>query len=310
MQRILSLVIVLSLAASLAGLRLELRERAFVSASQVRLCDVATRIAGERDLFEQLSDTVVLDLPWELQYRNLYAAEVANRVREKTGCTIEVAGGVCVVRWQQQNIGQEYIRLTADGFVFQALGLGDNARVTIERIPDVRAPQDAFELRYTLVSQNPRMLVLRGVVLVEGREVHNFLLQARVEVTREVLTLRTAKRRGDAITAEDVTTIKQAGNYLSTSLTSLDALQSRQAARYMAAGTVLDAGNTETCPAVERGDPIIVIVSSGSVQLTLEAVAKRRGQIGDIIECENTATRQRFKALVTGHGRAEVNLED
>ena len=310
MRRVLLLLLLLNVSLSLGALRLSLRDRAFVNASAVRLCDVASREDGDRDLYDQLADTVVLELPWELQYRNLYAAEVADAVQEKTGRTVEVAGGVCVVRWEQQNVGEDYLRLLADGFVSQTFNLGKNARVIVDRVPPVRAPRELYEVRFSLASQSPQVLVLRGSVLVEGKEVHSFLLHARVEVTREVLALRAPKRRGEAIAPDDVQTMKQTGSHMSTALTGVEQLNGLQTLRYLPAGTVLDAANTRQRPAVQRGDHVLVTVRGDGVELTLEAEAKHTGDPGDIIPCENTATSQRFDARVTGPGRVEVNLEE
>jgi|GEM_PF-3078862 len=308
MRRLLLLLLLALLTVQGAALRLAMRERAFVTDSQVRLRDVATRLEGDRDLYDSLADIVVLDLPWEQQYRNLYAQELVNSLLQKTGRTVDVKSGVCVVRWKQEDIAPENIRLSAESFLRQTLMLNADARIICERIPQVRAPEGAFEVRYEMPRQSTNDILLRGAVMVEGREANSFLLHARVELTREVLALREPKRRGEVISAADVVSQKQVGSYLSTAYMNATTLENVIAARYLPAGTVIDQTNTERKPDVERGRRVLVDVHNGSVDLQLEAEAKRNGCVGDVIECENAG--QRFKALVTGPGRVAIDLED
>jgi flagella basal body P-ring formation protein FlgA len=78
--------------------------------------------------------------------------------------------------------------------------------------------------------------------------------------------------------------------------------------RSIISGSRLDPGLVQDPPAVRRGDKVQVAVVSGSARLELEALADAAGYAGDSILFKNPSGSRRFRALITGSGRAEIVL--
>ncbi len=68
------------------------------------------------------------------------------------------------------------------------------------------------------------------------------------------------------------------------------------------AGTILTTGNIAEPVIVHAGQMVTVKVSSGDVDVSVNAIADQAGRVGDTILLTNPASGQRFPALVTRSG--------
>jgi len=80
------------------------------------------------------------------------------------------------------------------------------------------------------------------------------------------------------------------------------ALAGATAVMSLPAGTILTASAIEEPVVVHAGQTVTVEVSSGNVQVSVNATADQTGRVGDIILMTNSSTGQRFQALVTRTG--------
>lgn len=72
-------------------------------------------------------------------------------------------------------------------------------------------------------------------------------------------------------------------------------------------GDVITAASLENPKEVERGDKVDVSVSSGAVQLRLDAIAESSGQIGERIPVKSLTNGKRFQAIVESKGHVTVS---
>jgi flagella basal body P-ring formation protein FlgA len=84
-------------------------------------------------------------------------------------------------------------------------------------------------------------------------------------------------------------------------------MEGRRLRRTVNSGAVLTLDNTEAIPLVLKGSPVVVSVHVGAVTLTCEGVARSDGSEGQAIDVQNPSSKQLFRAVVTGPGKAEVN---
>lgn len=162
-------------------------------------------------------------------------------------------------------------------------------------LPSDEHPENAFLWRGTLISSSGasypvwarvRVNAARSVVRVVRSLPSGAVLDAR--------DLKSAVERCDPFRLDDSETLRFfVGKSLVRSVTSSAVLTTRM---------------VQEPPMIRPGERVRVAVLSGSARIEMEAVADAPGNVGDSIVFTNPSGSRRFKAVITGAGRAEVNV--
>jgi flagella basal body P-ring formation protein FlgA len=77
-------------------------------------------------------------------------------------------------------------------------------------------------------------------------------------------------------------------------------------ARTIRAGAVIETRDLAKQLLVRRGQPVTVVIESGSVQLSEVAVARSNGGLGEMVTVERPGSRRQLAGRVVGPGKVKV----
>ncbi len=162
-----------------------------------------------------------------------------------------------------------------------------------EAIVSFNGPDDPF----------PRGCMDIGVVVKQAS--YTFVMPVRCfcKVNTSVAVTRNGISRGEPVTPDnceirrlDITRLGP------TPILSLAALSGKRASRSLKPGTILHERLLSEIPAIEKGDAVEMVFDRGAITVTVDAVARERGSIGDRIWVENRATHRLIRAVIKNKG--------
>jgi flagellar basal body P-ring formation protein FlgA len=218
------------------------------------------------------------------------------------------------------------LRAAETAFAFERATLIDNLAIELAAhyaIPEslevdlVRAwtapAVEAADVPVTVaVLEYPEMLASSMLVRVRYRQEERILredtLVLRVSLWREGMIAAIPLKRGDALSLNAVSTRR------------VDALRDRETiptsaagedyvlAREIPAGRMLSWRDVVRRPLVHRGQMVEVQAGSGTLLVTIKALAMQDGAHGETVRLRNIESKRDFAAKVTAENRAEVRF--
>ncbi len=149
------------------------------------------------------------------------------------------------------------------------------------------------------------------VRLVRGeRVIASETVTGLAQVQRKVVLLRSRLDRGATITRAD---LREDTRWLDPAFAaecaSMKQAMGQRATNRLDPNTVLRTKDVEAPIAVRRGDAVVVLTVAGGVSIETTARALRDGVVGERIQCRLHRKSEPFEAVITGPGRALVNLD-
>lgn len=148
-------------------------------------------------------------------------------------------------------------------------------------------------------------------ILVNGVKYRTIFPKLEVAITQTVLVAKAALEHGKPVPPAAVEKKRQAlvGALNGDPVTELSALAGAEPVRDVPAGTVLTTAMFKLSPAIKRGEPVSVTLSSGELTLIISATAASDAASGQLVKLVNPESQKEFTARATGPGRASVALE-
>lgn len=226
------------------------------------------------------------------------------------GARVEIGAPVCVER-----VGRNLDPAEITAALSAALQRAGHVGFSLNVLDYPRAPQPRGELQFSMTGLRPppsgrRETYWRGRLQVEGGQTVPIVV--RVEVSVEVAELRAAHdiAPGQTIAAEDLLPgTRQAPPGVPSTMASLADAVGRQSRRVIKAGSVIQPHMLTSPPEIQRGDRVLVAASSGQAAIGVETKAETAARVGQSVVLTNPASGKKFKATVTGRGRAAVHLD-
>ena len=135
------------------------------------------------------------------------------------------------------------------------------------------------------------------VIISKGNRTFSSLVTLELKLYDKVLVARRDLRRGENLSRSDFNLItKEISNFRSNLVNKTIPVEFFRVRRAIKNGEVLTANKIEGIPAIKKGDKIIANLVNGNILITLDAVAKQDGLIGEKIRI--TADRKIYKAEV------------
>lgn len=131
----------------------------------------------------------------------------------------------------------------------------------------------------------------------EGRPVQGVVVAAR------------DLKRGEILSADDLRLELREVRGAALESRSLEDFVGLRTTRMVPAGTALTQLHVEVVPLIERGDAVTILVHTGSVTVTAPGVARQSGGLGDLIEVENTLSRQRVAGEIVDAHTVQVHTK-
>lgn len=177
-----------------------------------------------------------------------------------------------------------------------------------ERIETPNQKNEKVEIQAKINDKffNPITLV-RVNVLVNGETYRSFISQAKVSIYNNVWVANDYIKRG-----EPVVNIAYEEKEVSTYAKSITD-PNFNFSKYVSEknynpGDIIDFNYLETIPAIIRNNPVSVIFKTGSVAITIPAIALDNGQIGDYIKIRSKDYKRDYQGKVIGENLVEVNI--
>ena len=141
-----------------------------------------------------------------------------------------------------------------------------------------------------------------------GKVCRRFQFTARVNIFKDVVVITSDKKRGEAITDDDIEITHIDVSELKDYYEDISILDGVQADRIIRAGTVLGSRHIKTSPVISRGERVRIMAQVGAVTVTAEGTARQDGGKGDAIRVYNDMTRTTLKCRVLGAKTVTIGL--
>ncbi|PID28844.1 MAG: flagella basal body P-ring formation protein FlgA [Candidatus Cloacimonadota bacterium] len=310
MKRIIILLIFLW-DAEFSALDLELKSRVFVKKSEILLSELCDIISENDSLGEDLQHLEIINLPYSLKSKNIYASELEDLIYQKTGRYIKVNGGVCVIRWEQKTVPENELIKLIKKFIRKTFKISDKMVISLKRLPKIAVPVENYRIEFEKphLKKNYKIAQIKGKIFHLEEVVSKFTVPVQIEIINKVAVLDSDVKRHGAL-KNHVVLKEEKTPVIHNCIDSYNDLTDIRAKRFLRKGTVLTDLNTETIPDVLRNQKLKVAVKSGRVKLEIDAVAKKDAYIGETVLCLNPESKKKFKALVKNRNFAVIKLEE
>jgi len=171
-----------------------------------------------------------------------------------------------------------------------------------------------IEVRLRHAGVDPRLVEFKGADSVRVFRVQRAPVESTVQaesgapVYAVVVAARDIKR-GEVLTLDDLQVELREIKGGWTETRSAEEFVGLRTTRTVLTGTPLTEIHVEEVPLIERGTAVTIVVQTGSVTVTAPGIARQSGMLGDVIEVENTLSRQRVSAEIIDAHTVQVQMK-
>lgn len=161
-----------------------------------------------------------------------------------------------------------------------------------------------FEIQFgKLPTNKPRGQFNLPIKVVQGSKSIRITANCNLKVVMPVVVAFETIERGSVITSEQCKLENIDVTQLGITLYDvLDQVVGKKAARMIQKGQPINKQHVDEIPAIEKGDPVKIIASNGKVKVSVEAIAREPGNIGEKIWVENAVSHRLVRVLVKSKG--------
>ncbi|MFQ5489943.1 MAG: flagellar basal body P-ring formation chaperone FlgA [Phycisphaerae bacterium] len=156
------------------------------------------------------------------------------------------------------------------------------------------------------------MIDIQVDILRRGERVQTVELRPIVRLVRRIVIARRPINQKAQVRPEEVELSERTFERLERlGITDLNAVVTQRAKRFIPAGSILQAGDLESVPLVNRGQLVDVVSRSGGITVVTVAKAMQAGGLGDVVELRGGQGRKgrRLVGVVVGPRRVEIRGE-
>lgn len=161
-----------------------------------------------------------------------------------------------------------------------------------------------FKTQFSTLSTNkPRGQFNLPMKVIQGSKSIRITVNCNLKVVLPVVIASEAIERGSVITSNkcklETVDITHLGI---TPYDALDQVTGKKAVRMIPVGQFINKLYVNEIPAIEKGDPVKIIASNGSVRVSVGAIAREPGKVGEKIWVENAVSHRLVRVLVKSKG--------
>ena len=187
-----------------------------------------------------------------------------------------------------------------------------DADLTLEFLrdpPEIRIPDDAFELEITRSQANAlsSRFIIPFSILIEGEPFFQSSAALNAKIYKSVLICSHRINRGEPLkltdfylAERDMLSIKDSPMDINSSLVGLESkstlLKDRPLLRR----------HTGKIPVVGRGDLVNAFVKKGSISITMKVQVLEKGAPGDVVRVRNPKSKKQLKGIVTDESTIQI----
>lgn len=206
----------------------------------------------------------------------------------------------------------ERVRADIERFILERVERAPDAIEMPElRAFDFEASAAAGELRTELSTGSPLPLHGRVAIAVSlfagGRLLKHGVVSPLVSIKERVVVAKRALPRGAVVTQADLALVeRERTNASLDALRDPEAVIGLRARRSLAAERVLQAGDFERVPRIERGDRVTIVLQHGPLLIQAQGKAQETGAIGEWIRVVNLDSKREVSGRIDREGRVHV----
>ncbi len=295
------------------GLEIQLKDQALVTENFVHLGDIAT-ITPESTEAGQWAERKVTYAPAPGESKVIQSASLIASLRHISGSDkIKWSGAENItVRRQGVEISREGLKQIIAEFLQQNMSSLPEGEL---RFTSVRAPEKIVlptgDLKYTVTPSKPGILGSSSfsiIFQIDGKTVKNCTIRGKLEAMADVVVAGVTLRRGSIITADQLTIAKRDISKLDKPYPAIDYVTGMQAKRTIRAGQPIDSRNVEQAPVIKKGEPVKIVASRGSLQVSTNGIAIMDGRPGQYIRVKNINSSKLIYCKVDSAGIVSVEF--
>lgn len=288
-------------------------ERACVRAEQFTVAEVAKVEAESEAQAAQLNAVVLGASPIIGQQRDLTAGMIRMRLRQYNidpdSVTLACPPVVTITRLANRLEGETLLAVAQDWLRLQLQAGNDELTLTPLRTPDgLTLPEGTVRWECAQTgTPSGGLCHVQVSVLVNDAPAWRGIISFRLQRFGEVLVVKRAQRKGEAISADAVAIERRdLTNLRGTPLRAVEGAVGQRALTAVAVGDILIETAVERMPLVQRNAQVNVRAFCGGLAVSLRAIACEDGSAGSVITVRNTDTQRTFTARVLANGELEL----
>ena len=176
---------------------------------------------------------------------------------------------------------------------------------------DPRLRLAACDSDLTQKLESPEQPVGRVTVRVscEGSTPWTVFVPAQVRIYRAVAVLKNPLKRNSIVGPDDIAMIEQDIGLLNRGYI-VDPRQAvgKKLTRPVQAEQVLTPAHLQLAEAIQRGEQVVILASSGGINVRMQGEAMAAGTLGQQINVRNLSSQRVIRARVTGPGQVQVEM--
>ncbi|MDD3050882.1 MAG: flagellar basal body P-ring formation chaperone FlgA [Candidatus Cloacimonetes bacterium] len=311
MKKNLFLVSMMLVTVLLSSQELLLKERAFISGDTIFFRDLLEN-DSDKQLYEAVKDYQVKDFSLSDRLFNITSSELTKILEENNFRNVKFNRGFVVVRRELEEISNDELLSKLENFLTNFFDYPELIVNTGSFVKPSTIPDSNYEIAFEILNDNfvRENIVVKAFIKSDDQIIGTSVIPVNLSKRVRVWRLINSKKRDQIIELSDLTTTEEIVPFFSEVMSDLQKIIGKCADRYLARGTVLEAKFLKDKPLIEKGDEITVELVNQTVKIKTSAIARQSGIMGQIIECFNPETREKFKAVVNGENTALITLSN
>lgn len=180
---------------------------------------------------------------------------------------------------------------------------------SLELPPAFEVPQGRVD--FQVIPASPGVIGSRHLTLltrVDDEVASNQSIRIELEALAEVAVASANLRRGEELSAENVSLVKMDISRLRMPIFNPEDIYGKRLKRSLRLGQSLQRNQIEFPPMIKRGDRVEIQVQRGGLALTAVGEARQNGQEGETIRVLNSSSRREVLCQVRAPGRVTVEF--
>jgi len=303
----------LSLTSPALALTVQFNGQAQVNQEIVLLGDIATITPSGKEE-EQWAGRKVSHAPAPGQSKILPTSSLIASLRYLPGADHIQWKGAKEITIQRQSVevSEEQLKEIIADFLQRQL---DKLPDVQFRFTSIQAPKKIIlptgEVTHTVIPSKPEILGSSSFSILfqaNGKTVKNCTVRGKLAAIARVVTAKSTIRRGSIINARQLSVSQEDITRLDRPYQTIEQVVGMQAKRTIRTGTPLDGQNVTQPPVIRRGEPVKIIASKGSLQVSTYGVAIMDGRRGEFIQVKNIHSNKRIYCKVDAPGIVSVEF--
>ena len=167
------------------------------------------------------------------------------------------------------------------------------------------------KLSYEVIPSNPQILgssKFSIIFRVDNRVAKNMSVKGRVEALGQIVVATAKLAKGTILTSDNLALAVKDLSEIADPGLELNNFIGKKLKRSLRPGTPVRTTMVETCPIIQRGERVKIVINRGSLHLSTMGIARNNGRQNQMIRVQNISSNKIVYCRVAAPGLVEVVL--